>query len=577
MANIGNLFATVSLDSTKFRAGANSTIASLGSLTKFATGAIGIFGAFETAKFGIGLAAQAEQAEVAFTTMLGSVQEAQKLMGQLQQFAAKTPFEFPELRDASKKLIAFGVAGGDVVPTMRILGDLSAGIGTPVGELAELYGKAKVQGRLFMEDINQLTGRGIPITQELAKQFNVSTGEVRKLVEKGRVGFPELQRALIDLTAEGSQFGGMMEKQSTTLQGKWSNLMDGIKADLTGAAQIVVEKLTFKETIDGASKLTEKLTPITNTMLLLVDEVDFVSDMFGFAKAGAVGFFAAIAEGVARTLGMVEKLPKSVLESMPGGAGLAFAMLGEDGVVVNAESARAFADSMNDQGLAMLKEAQANFNALSPSQQFLANMAGGVDDVKKALKPDEPTVFDVMAQEVKQADAFLKDLDQTLFGINSKFSGDWLKAAEFAKNPAIDTDKVDAMFERLREIDAAKQQRELDRFASTLDPLETFRRDMAKLEAVRGTIGDDVFRRESKRLRQSAVSGMMGDTPNMQSFSAISAGSQQAYSTLARFQNQATDPQTEIAKDIRERVDKAVSELRSLNRAELLKVTKDQA
>ena len=76
----------------------------------------------------------------------------------------------------------------------------------PVNEIAELYGKARVQGRLFAEDINQLTGRGIPIIQELAKQFGVSDSEVKKLVESGKVGFPNIERSFMDMTSQGGKF-----------------------------------------------------------------------------------------------------------------------------------------------------------------------------------------------------------------------------------------------------------------------------------------------------------------------------------------------------------------------------------
>ena len=109
------------------------------------------------------LAADAEQAEVAFTTMLGSLGQAKALMGEIQQFAATTPFNTTELVSASKSLLAFGVAQDQIIPTMRTLGDVSAGLGINVRDLAEIYGKARVQGRLMSEDINQLTGRGIPV------------------------------------------------------------------------------------------------------------------------------------------------------------------------------------------------------------------------------------------------------------------------------------------------------------------------------------------------------------------------------------------------------------------------------
>lgn len=190
------------------------------------------------------LAADAEQMQVSFEVMLGSADKAKSMMSEIQGFAASTPFESGEIAAAAKSLLAFGVAQGQVIPSMRMLGDLSAGLNIPIGELSELYGKAKVQGRLFMEDINQLTGRGIPIITQLAKNFGVAESEIRGMVEKGQVGFPQLQSALNELTKEGSQFGGMMQKQSQTFWGQLSTLWDNIKIAVGGVGKSFIGILT---------------------------------------------------------------------------------------------------------------------------------------------------------------------------------------------------------------------------------------------------------------------------------------------------------------------------------------------
>ena len=176
----------------------------------------------------VNAAADFEQTKVAFTTLIGDAAKAEQTLARLRELGAQTPFEFPELADAGRKLIAFGESADSVPDTLRRLGDVSAGVQAPVNEIAELYGKARVQGRLFAEDINQLTGRGIPIIQELARQFGVSDSQVKKLVESGQVGFPNIERAFIDMTAQGGKFAGMMEAQSRTTSGLFSTLKDAI-------------------------------------------------------------------------------------------------------------------------------------------------------------------------------------------------------------------------------------------------------------------------------------------------------------------------------------------------------------
>lgn len=176
------------------------------------------------------MAADVESLAVQFEVLTGSADKARNVMQQIRQFAAETPFETGEIAQAARQLIAFGSNSETVVSELRMLGDIASGIGQPLGEIAEIYGKARVQGRLFGEDINQLTGRGIPVIGELARQFGVAESEVKKLVEDGRVGFPELQRALQSLTSNGGRFSGMMQRMSQTTAGKFSTMVDYFKA-----------------------------------------------------------------------------------------------------------------------------------------------------------------------------------------------------------------------------------------------------------------------------------------------------------------------------------------------------------
>lgn len=196
--------------------------------------------------YAVKLAADAEQTRVAFETMLGSAELAKKTIGSLKDFTASTPFGETEVLGAAKALIAFGSEAGGVTDELRMLGDIGSGVGVPLGELAEIYGKARTQGRLFAEDINQLTGRGIPIIQGLADVMGVTQGEVKKLVEEGQIGFPEMQTAFANMTSEGGRFFGMTEKQSQTLAGQWSTLKDNVTAALTEIGTAIMEEFDLK-------------------------------------------------------------------------------------------------------------------------------------------------------------------------------------------------------------------------------------------------------------------------------------------------------------------------------------------
>ncbi len=172
---------------------------------------------------------QFQQLEMAFKTMLGSSEKADALMQQLIKTAATTPFGMTDVAQGAKQLLAYGVQADKVNETLIRLGDIAAGLSIPLNDLAYLYGTTMVQGRMYTQDLNQFLGRGIPLTDELAKQFGVTKDKVKDLVTEGKVGFPEVEKAIIAMTSEGGKFGGLMEAQSHTITGQISNLEDGFE------------------------------------------------------------------------------------------------------------------------------------------------------------------------------------------------------------------------------------------------------------------------------------------------------------------------------------------------------------
>lgn len=173
-----------------------------------------------------------QQIEIALETILGSEREAATLMNQLRETAAKTPFDMKGIANGAKQLLAYGEDAATVNETLIKLGNIAAGLSQPLGDLVYLYGTTMTQGRLYTQDFNQFVGRGIPMIKELAEYFGVAESEVRGLVEAGKVGFPEVQAVINSLTEEGGMFFNLMEKQSTSVIGKISNLGDAWDAAL---------------------------------------------------------------------------------------------------------------------------------------------------------------------------------------------------------------------------------------------------------------------------------------------------------------------------------------------------------
>lgn len=170
-----------------------------------------------------------QKLEKAFKNMLGSEEQATRLMEQLVNTAATTPFDLKGVADGAKQLLAYGTAAEDVNETLTRLGDIAAGLSIPLNDLVYLYGTTMTQGRMYTQDLRQFMGRGIPLAEELAKQFGVTKDKVGELVTAGKVGAEEFQKAIWSLTDAGSKFGGLMEEQSKTIAGQISNIKDSVE------------------------------------------------------------------------------------------------------------------------------------------------------------------------------------------------------------------------------------------------------------------------------------------------------------------------------------------------------------
>src|SRR5690606_773698 len=131
--------------------------------------------------------------------------------------------------EATRVLAAFGTEVEDIVPSLSRLVAIAAGTQSDLASLAEIYGRVLVTGRMSMNEVNQLAARGIPIYTELANILGVSADKVRELVSQGKIGFPELQAVIQNLTSEGGKFFGMMDAQADTVQGRLNRLKDSFE------------------------------------------------------------------------------------------------------------------------------------------------------------------------------------------------------------------------------------------------------------------------------------------------------------------------------------------------------------
>ena len=244
----------------------------------------------------IKLAGDLEQTQLALEVLLGDAEQATRIKNEWTQLASSTPFSSSDIDSAGKKLLAFNIEAEKVTDTLRRIGDISAATGSSISDIADIYGKAAVQGRLFAEDINQFQGRGIPVVQSLAKVLGVAETEVRDLVTQGKVGFPELEAAFKNMTDEGGQFSGMMDKLSQSTLGKFSTTMDNAKLALASFGDVLLP--TANDFLDSANVFFQGIQNLdegTKRFILTFGGIVAASGPVILAVNGINAAFAALA------------------------------------------------------------------------------------------------------------------------------------------------------------------------------------------------------------------------------------------------------------------------------------------
>lgn len=242
---------------------ASSFKAKMGSLLKggLIAGAASVGG---LGVLGVKTAAEMEQAEIAFTTMLGSGEKAKDFIKDLTDFAAKTPFEFPGLQTAATSLISAGIATKDVLPMMETLGDVTSGMGTGsegIQRATVALQQMNAAGKVTGEDLNQLRDAGIPVFDLLSASMGKTKAEIAEMAQKGTLGAEGLN-AIMDGLKSGKgleRFSGLMEKQSASLTGMWSTFKDTLGMGMAKAVKPLIPLL--KDGLAGAAKA---LPPILN-------------------------------------------------------------------------------------------------------------------------------------------------------------------------------------------------------------------------------------------------------------------------------------------------------------------------
>ena len=196
--------------------------------------------------------AEFELQRVALGSIIGDLNEADKMFEQIKAAAVKSPFQIKELVSYTKRLAAYKIETEDLFETTQRLADMSAGLGVGMERLVLAYGQIRATGYLRASEVRQLTEAGIPIVEELAKKMSqlrgetVSAAEVMGMISERAISFGMVKEVFDDMTSAGGMFYKMQEKQAETLAGQWSNLRDSIA--------IMYEEIGNTEGVNNAMK-----------------------------------------------------------------------------------------------------------------------------------------------------------------------------------------------------------------------------------------------------------------------------------------------------------------------------------
>ena len=221
-----------------------------------AAGASSIVSFFKEQAFaGIEAAASMEQSRIQYELFMGSVEEGNAVLQQVRDFAKETPFQFPELDEAARRMLALGFSSEEMMHNLQMLGDIASGTNKPIGDFVGLIGELHAKGRLFTEDLRQWEERGIPLAQTLAEQMGLTTAEIRELITQGQIGEEEVTKALQSMTDEGGKFHDMLERNSQSLKGLWSTANDEFegfrRSYFEGLLEATAATKLLKSALDG--------------------------------------------------------------------------------------------------------------------------------------------------------------------------------------------------------------------------------------------------------------------------------------------------------------------------------------
>ena len=164
----------------------------------------------------LSIASDFEQFQVVLENTEGSAEKAKKAMAWVKEFGKTTPYEVSEVMQAFVSLKAYGIDPTD--GSLKSLGNAASGMGKDLMSAIEMLADAQTGE---FERLKEFGIRASAQGEKVKLTYMRNGKEMTREVKKSAV---EIKRAVTGIFDE--RFGGMMERQSRTLKGIWSNIKD---------------------------------------------------------------------------------------------------------------------------------------------------------------------------------------------------------------------------------------------------------------------------------------------------------------------------------------------------------------
>ncbi|MEZ3418343.1 MAG: hypothetical protein K1V99_03100 [Bacteroidales bacterium] len=367
-----------------------------------------------------------EMQRTTLRAMLGDLDQADRIISQMKELAVVSPFEFKDLTTYAKQLAAYSVPVNEIYDTTKMLADVSSGLGVGMDRLILAYGQVRSAAFLRGQEVRQFTEAGIPILDELAKQFSelegraISAGEVFDKISARLVPFEMVEKVFKNLTSEGGKFYNMQEVQAETLQGKLSNLKDAYEIMLSEIGEANIDRM--KGAVDWTRRLMENYEDIGKTIKALVIAFGSYKVALGIVTVATNGFqdeSLKLVKGLRKIATFAAANPYIALAA---GVGVLV------GVIYKAATAQSTFEKMADASNKAVSEYNKNTESELSLMNYLLGRMG-------KLKQGTSEYNDVKSELLRNYGQYLSDVDKEKIAIGD-LAGIYDKLSQSIRNSA---------------------------------------------------------------------------------------------------------------------------------------------